>query len=150
MKLYLDTSVFGGYFDEEFKESTRKLFNEISQGKHEIFISFLTLEELDNAPKNIKELLTNIADKKLTHVSFSGEISELANKYLDNNVVTKKYIADALHIAAATISRSEIIISWNFKHMVNINRILRYNEINSKFGYKLIDIRTPKEVIYER
>ena len=150
MKLYLDTSVFGGFFDEEFKEITRILFKEIDEGNHQIVISNLTIEELATAPAGIRDLIEIIPDRYKEFVGMDEGIKFMANKYIEENVVSKKYLFDALHIALASFNRVDVLVSWNFKHMVNLNRIRQYNSVNFKYGYPVIDIRTPREVINEK
>jgi len=73
----------------------------------------------------------------------------LASRYISEGALTAKLYSDAQHIAIATILKVDSLVSWNFRHMVNFFRIKQYNAINLKFGYQIIDIRTPKEVIYE-
>lgn len=150
MRLYLDTSVFGGCFDAEFKEMTLPLFNEIRSGVHKIVISNITLEELDTAPPEVKKLIDEISFTQKEFVQINENVRKLANLYITEGVVTEKYYFDALHIATATINSVDLIISWNLKHMVNINRIRQYNAVNLKNNYPIIDIRTPLEVIYEK
>lgn len=149
MRLYLDTSVFGGYFDEEFSESTRKLFDEIFNRKHILIISALVEEELDLAPSKIKELFDKIPKSNIIRILPDTESKFLADEYIRQEVVSKKYFFDAFHIATAAINRVDFIVSWNFKHMVNINRIRKYNSVNLRLGYPIIDIRTPSEIIDE-
>lgn len=146
MRLYLDTSVFGGYFDEEFASETRKLFKRINNGEHQIYISELTRDELNSAPERIQYLLANIPKLSLFIAPLTEDVYKLAEKYVDDKIITEKYFADALHIAAATISRVDVLVSWNFKHMVNLYRIREYNSVNLKIGFPTIDIRTPQEV----
>jgi len=146
MRLYLDTSVFGGYFDEEFAAETRKLFNEIFGFKHNIILSEITLREIEGAPKKIQNLLNDIPKRIVSTVAINKEIVDLSTKYISKKVISEKFKADALHIATATIQRVDLIVSWNFKHMVNVRRIREYNSVNLSEGYPMIDIRTPKEV----
>ena len=61
-----------------------------------------------------------------------------------------KFFEDALHIAIATINKVDVLVSWNFKHIVNINRIRLYNSVNLKSGYSMIDIRSPREILTEK
>jgi hypothetical protein len=75
---------------------------------------------------------------------------ELADAYLREGAVGKGCLADAQHIAAATVARVNVLVSWNFKHIVNLKRIQWYNAVNCKEGYGLIDIRTPWEVLDEK
>ena len=72
---------------------------------------------------------------------------ELAEKYLKEKIVTTKFRADALHIAIATINKVDVLTSWNFKHIVNLNRIRQYNSVNLKYGHSLIEIRSPMEIV---
>ncbi len=146
MRLYLDTSVFGGYFDEEFALETRKLFDEIFELKHNLVLSEVTLREIEGAPQKIKNILNNIPKKVVIVASINREILELSNKYILKDIISAKNKADALHIATATIHRVDLIVSWNFKHMVNVRRIREYNSVNLSEGFPTIDIRSPKEV----
>lgn len=146
MRLYLDTSVFGGYFDEEFTKETRKLFKEIFDFKHNIILSEITLREIEGAPQKIQKLLNDIPKRIVSTVAINEEIVDLSKKYISKKVISEKFKADALHIATATIQRVDLIVSWNFKHMVNVRRIREYNSVNLSESYPIIDIRTPKEV----
>lgn len=149
MRLYLDTSVFGGYFDEEFAMSTKKLFDEIFRRKHKLIVSAIVEEEIELAPKRIKELFSKIPKSTIIKTYQDSESKFLADEYIKQEVVSKKYFFDAFHIAIATVNRVDFIVSWNFKHMVNINRIRKYNSVNLRLGYPVIDIRTPSEIIDE-
>ena len=149
MKFYVYTSVWGGYEDKEFSEWTKPFFHQARQGKFILVLSDVTLQELNKAPDNIKELPTTIPPEYLETTSITVEQLELSNKYIEEGVLTKKFYTDAQHIAIATILKVDSLISWNFTHMVNFFRIRQYNSINLKYGYSTIDIRTPKEIIYE-
>ena len=83
MKLYLDTSVFGGFFDEEFKEITRILFKEIDKGNHQIVISNLTIEELATAPEDIRNLIELIPNRYKEFVGMDESIKFMADKYIE-------------------------------------------------------------------
>jgi predicted nucleic acid-binding protein len=146
-KIYIDTSVFGGYFDPMFEEDTRILFEKIKLGQFHIIYSNITEEELLGAPIRVQELLPSILDNFKTKVELSEETVNLADSYLDENVVGRTSRQDCFHIALATIHEVDILVSWNFKHIVNVKRIRGYNAVNMKLGYKTIDIRSPKEII---
>jgi hypothetical protein len=148
MKFYVDTSVWGGHEDEEFEEWTVPFFEQARQGKFTIVISDVTVRELVPAPSRVRELTDSIPDAYLELVSLTKEQDNLAQQYIKEGALTPKYESDAQHIAIATVLKVESLISWNFKHMVNFFRIRQYNSINLKFGYSIIDIRTPKEIIY--
>lgn len=143
---YLDTSVFGGYFDEEFSENTIPFFERIIDERIQIYISQLLIAELAGAPNEVRELLNQIPSKQLTFIELTEEARALANKYIEENVVGYTSRADCQHIAMATLAKVEVLVSWNFKHIVNLDRIRGYNGINLLMGYSTIEIRTPKEI----
>lgn len=149
MKFYVDTSVWGGHEDEEFEEWTVPFFEQAREGKFSIVLTDLTLRELMPAPERVRKLTETIPDQFLELVSLNEEAELLAAHYINEGILTPKFQSDAQHIAMATILKVDSLVSWNFKHMVNFFRIKQYNSINLKFGYQTIDIRTPKEVIYE-
>ena len=144
-RIYLDTSVFGGQFDEEFKEHTIPLFDRITEGEFVILYSTVTQEELENAPDNVKELVKSLRAGQTEFIETTDEAIDLASEYISENVVGQTCYADCLHIALATIYRADFLISWNFKHIVNIQKIRGYNSINIKNGYKQLEIRSPRE-----
>jgi len=144
-KLYLDTSVFGGHFDEEFAEFTIPLFERLDNGEFILLFSSVTQDELENAPKNVRELVTKIKAVRTEFLEVTDEAVNLASEYIEEKVVGQTSYADCLHIALATINRADYLISWNFKHIVNVQRIMGYNSINIKNGYKQLEIRSPRD-----
>lgn len=148
-RIYIDTSVIGGCFDDEFTEHSNKLFEEFKSGKKIAVISNITALELDNAPEQVKNKIREIPEQFLERISISIEAEELAQKYLDEKVISKKFTEDAWHIAIATIENIDVLVSWNFKHIVNLKRIHGYNGVNLKEGYRSIEIRTPREILDE-
>ncbi|RLD77326.1 MAG: PIN domain protein [Bacteroidetes bacterium] len=143
-RIYIDTSVFGGYFDTEFCEDTIPFFEKIVSNKVEIVVSETLELEIYRAPEFIISFYENL--KNLVKVELTLEVENLAEKYIEEKVVGKTSLADCLHIAIATINNVDVLASWNFKHIVNLERIRGYNSINIREGYKLIEIRTPKEI----
>lgn len=144
-RLYIDTSVFGGYFDKEFEEHTKPLFERINRHDFTILYSSVTEEELTNAPEKVKKLVTELKSDWTEYLDVTSEAIVLASKYIKEKVVGKTSFADCLHISLATINRADFLVSWNFKHIVNIERIRGYNSINIKNGYKQLEIRSPRE-----
>ncbi len=142
---YLDTSVFGGYFDEEFAEFTIPLFERLARGEFMLLFSSVTQDELEGAPKNIRDLVTKIKKENTEFIEATDEAVNLATEYIAEKVVGQTSYADCLHIALATITRADYLISWNFKHIVNVQRIIGYNSINIKNGYKQLEIRSPRD-----
>ena len=111
---------------------------------------FLTLKELEEAPFQVRDSVKSIPLTNIEMIELNQEAILLAKKYIQEGAVTKKHLVDAQHIAIATVNRIELIASWNFKEMVNVYKIRQYNAVNLKYGYSLIDIRSPKELIYEK
>lgn len=146
-RIYIDTSIVGGYFDEEFKEATERLFERMA-GQEVIFIVSDLLDlELTYAPKEVRELLHNYSSNNFERIQLTNEAIELADRYIAEKVVGKSSLEDCRHIAMATINRVDVLASWNFKHIVNLDRIKGYNSVNLKLGYPMIEIRSPKDLI---
>ena len=134
LRIYIDTSVVGGYFDEEFKETTIKLFERLDL-------------ELINAPQQVREHLLKYSPDKFQRVELTEEAIKLANTYIDEKVVGKTSLEDCRHIALATIHKVDVLASWNFKHIVNLDKIKVYNSVNLRLGYTMIEIRSPKDLV---
>ena len=146
-RIYIDTSVVGGFFDEEFKEPTQKLFKRLENSEIKFVISDLLELELINAPKFVNKLLLNYPNDRFERIEMTEEIMNLAEQYIIEKVVGRTSLEDCRHIALATINRVDVLASWNFKHIVNLDRIKGYNSVNLKLGYPLIEIRTPQELV---
>ncbi len=146
-KIYIDTSVVGGFFDEEFKEPTQRLFKRLEDNEVKFVISDLLELELIQAPKHVNELLLKYPSNRFERIELTQEILNLADKYITEKVVGRTSIEDCRHIALATVNRVDVLASWNFKHIVNLDRIKGYNSVNLRLGYPTIEIRTPKELV---
>lgn len=146
-RIYIDTSVFGGYFDEEFAEHTIPLLDRLrlKQGEFILLFSSVTQDELENAPERVRNLVQSIPLKNTEFIQTMEDAVELATEYITEKVVGHTSYADCLHIALATINRADFLVSWNFKHIVNVQRIRGYSSINIKNGYKQLEIRSPRE-----
>ncbi len=149
LRVYIDTSVVGGCLDEEFKGDSVQLFDEFVKGAKTLVISDVLLFELEGAPEEVKNILRKVPTENIEYVSLNEESITLANTYIEEGAVAEKSLSDAHHIAIATVERVDVLVSWNFKHIVNINRIHLLNSANLKLGYPILDIRSPKEVLYE-
>jgi len=146
-RIYIDTSILGGFFDKEFENETKLLFQRLENREIVFVISDVLMGELENAPEKVKTLLDNYSNDYIEKVPLTGEARELANKYIAENVVGRTSLDDCRHIALATINKVDVLASWNFKHIVNLIRIRGYNAVNLKNGYTPIEIRNPKELI---
>lgn len=147
MTVYADTSTIGGCFNEEFREWSVALVEEFKIGKKLIMLSDLTLQELELARDEVREKVKEIPKKNQRAIGVTDEAIALAETYIKEGALTIKSYNDALHIALATLNNAGVLASWNFKHIVNLNRIRLYNSINLKLGYRMIEIRTPREIL---
>jgi predicted nucleic acid-binding protein len=146
-RIYIDTSIVGGYFDEEFEAETTLLFKRLYNKEIIFVISDLMEIELDRAPERVKNLLLAYPNECFERVKLTEEAKELGEMYVKENVVGPTSIEDCYHIAIATINNVDVLASWNFKHIVNFTRIKGYNSVNLKNGYNLLEIRNPKDLV---
>jgi len=144
--IYVDASVFGGKFDAEFELWTDLFFKKVFKSDLQLLYSDVAEEELINAPQSVRDFVKSIPEKNLCQIQLSEEAILLAEKYLQEKVVSNSSRADCYHIAMATIFKADLLVSWNFKHIVNIQRIHGYHAVNLMNGYQTIEIRNPREV----
>ena len=147
MLLYLDTSVFGGYFEPEFEEWTVPLFRQLEQRKHRLLFSDIVETVLIEAPLRVRQLAVESRSRNATAIVTDQAALDLAARYLKEKVVGKTSFNDCRHIALATLHNADVLVSWNFKHIVNVERILGYNSVNTRLGHRILDIRSPREII---
>ena len=146
-RIYIDTSIVGGYFDEEFIEATTKLFERLNNNEIIFVVSDLLELELINAPQHVREFLLSFSAEKFQRVELSEEAIKLADTYIYEKVVGKTSVEDCRHIALATINKVDVLASWNFKHIVNLERIKGYNSVNLRLGYSMIEIRSLRDLV---
>jgi predicted nucleic acid-binding protein len=146
-RIYIDTSVIGGCFDKEFKEWSDKLFDEFRTGNKIAVISDITLDELSFSRLEVRNQLDTIPNNFKEYILNDEQSEELADMYIKEKAVTQKSHEDALHIAIATINKVDVLVSWNFKHIVNLDRIRKYNAVNLMNGYSMLEIRNPREIL---
>ncbi|MBK5275544.1 MAG: hypothetical protein JJE30_10895 [Desulfuromonadales bacterium] len=145
--IYVDTSVFGGCFDEEFSEDSAAFFEMVRCGIHSILISDVVLEELEEAPARVKDLVMSLPEQSVEYISVSEEIIRLRDAYLAAGILGPKWIDDMTHVAAATVCRADAIVSWNFRHIVRLDKMKAYNQVNLLNGYGILTIISPKEAV---
>ena len=146
-RIYTDTSVIGGCLDPEFEEASKLLMEAFKHGEATIVLSSLTSLELQSAPAAVRAVLEDVSEVHREYVELTEEAAELAHSYIDSGVIGSVNRVDAEHIAIATTSRVDVLVSWNFRHIVNLQRIQAYNSVNLGQGYSILEIRTPREVI---
>jgi predicted nucleic acid-binding protein len=147
LRVYADTSVFGGCFDDEFRAESVRFFDEVRSGRFVVVVSDVTLDELSLAPESVRRILADLLPSRVEVVNSSEESNELKQAYLDAGVVGPASRNDAAHIALATIFGAELVVSWNFKHIVHFEKIAGYEGVNSLRGYRSPKIYSPREVV---
>ena len=148
-RIYLDTSVIGGCMDEEFREPSRRLIEKCARGEVTLVVSSVTLEELEAAPRSVRDVLRSIPLENLERIEVTEEVQNLADRYIESGALAEPMRTDADHIAAATVAGVDTLASWNFRHMVNLWRIRKYGAVNQRMGYLPVDMRSPKELADE-
>jgi len=145
-RAYIDASVFGGAFDEEFTEDSRAFFDQVDQARFVILTSGLVADELAEAPAEVREFFDRLL-AKAELVEVDGPALALQAAYLDAGILTPKWADDALHVALATVAGADLIVSWNFRHIVHYDKAPKYNAVNALHGYRQVAIHSPSEVI---
>ena len=148
-RIYTDTSVIGGCLDAELEQASRLLMNAFERGEAIMVLSDLTALELLAAPAAVRAVAERVPDVHREHVGMTSEAVALADRYIAAGAVGMANRIDARHIALATVSHVNVLVSWNFRHIVNLWRIQAYNSVNLREGYSMLEIRTPREVVID-
>lgn len=146
-RIYLDTSVFGGCFDVEFADDSKALFELVLNRSYIVVVSDIILEELEDAPVHVRDLLISLPENTREFIVLSEEMVQLRNEYLEAGILGPRWIDDLTHVAAATVSRVDAIVSWNFRHIVRLDKMKLYNRVNLLNGYGILTIISPKEAL---
>ena len=144
-RIYIDTSVIGGYHDTLFEVATKQLFERIANKEFDVYFSEINEAELTNAPEHVKAVKNLIPAECYHYITVTDEVEILCESYISENALGRASQNDAYHIALASANRIDCLISWNFKHIVNYDKIRMFNAVNMRMGYPLIDIRSPLE-----
>jgi len=151
LRLYLDSSVLGATFDTESKERvsvTQGFLKWLSKRGHTACISGVTLEEIGKAPTRIRSgIEQTLRSLRLEILAETNDAKRLASAYLAARAVPQNSIADARHIAVASVHNVDALVSWNFQHMVNLFRRRKVHAVNLTHGKPLIDIVSPIELL---
>ena len=145
-RVYLDTSVVGGCFDREFAVWSLALMDDFRAGRFRPLLSALLAAELENAPPDVRALHQELVGLAEPALALGSEAFELADRYGAHRIVPERYRNDMLHIALATVGDADIVVSWNFRHIVRFDKIRQFNAVNLEAGYKPIAIHSPREV----
>lgn len=145
-KVYIDTSVIGGCFDQDFAVWSNGLFQDFKEGNFIPVVSGIVEIEISKAPVNVQKKYDELIGMNAQFLKNSSEAINLAEIYKERKILTPKYFDDGMHIALATIAEVDILVSWNFKHIVHYDKIRMFNAIHMELGYKTLTIYSPMEV----
>jgi hypothetical protein len=145
-RIYIDTSVIGGCFDPEFAEWSNGLMQDFRNNCFKPLLSQVTAAEINEAPKIVQIIYAELVALKAEVVMVSESALELADEYQSRGILTPNFYNDGLHIAIATVAEADVLVSWNFKHIVRLDKIRLFNAVNLEHGYKALQIYSPREV----
>lgn len=146
ISIYIDTSVIGGCCDPEFSEWSLGLLTDFQSGAFSLILSELTEAEIEDAPAEVKRIYKEFQKIATDILELTAEAADLADAYLQHGILSENFLNDARHIAIATVSGTDLVVSWNFKHVVHFEKIQQFNAVNIASGYKPISIFSPREV----
>ncbi len=147
-RVYVDTSVLGECFDPEFAEWSNGLIQDFRNGEFEPMLSEVTAAEVQNAPEPVQVLYAELVTIGAEILEIGENALELADEYQQRNILTPKFYADGLHIALATVAEADLLVSWNFRHIVRFDKIRLFNAVHLEYGYKILSIHSPREVTF--
>ena len=150
-RVYLDTSVLGGCFDPEFAEWSNGLMQDFREGRFAPVLSEVTAAEVQQAPERVQVVYAELLAIGAGVVQVTEGALELADAYQERGILTPRFYDDGLHIAVATVAEVDVLTSWNFRHIVHFDKIRRFSAVNIEYGYRPLQIFSPREVMtYDR
>ena len=149
LRVYVDTSVIGGCEDREFAAPSRRFFDHVRHGRVTVLVSQIVIAELAAAPSAVQILLPSLPEGAVEILDVTPEILSLRDRYVEAGIVGPRWADDAAHVAAATVARVDAIVSWNFRHLVRLDKMRAYNQINLLNGYGIVTIVSPLEVAFD-
>ena len=145
-RLYVETSVIGGCFDQEFAPWSNSLMQDFRRGLFLPILSDVTAAEVESAPENVRRLHTELLSISSEVMSVDAEALDLLSAYQARSVLGNRFRIDMLHVALATIAEVDVLVSWNYRHLLRLDRIRLFNAVNLELGYKPLAIHSPREV----
>ena len=145
-RIYIDTSVVGGCFDKEFAPWSNGLVKDIRLGHFKCVVSEIVSAEIVDAPLTVRQKYDEICGVAEEELFLTEDVEVLFNAYRKHRILTDKFRNDMLHIAFATHAKVDIVVSWNFKHIVHFDKIRQFNAVNIEQGYQILAIHSPREV----
>ena len=146
LRIYIDTSVLGGCFDPEFEPWSNGLMRDFRVGRLAPVLSDVTAAEVASAPGPVRELHQEMLALAGSVLPVTLEVLGLVGKYEARQILGARWRADMQHIALATIAGVDSLVSWNFRHIVRLEKIRLFNAVNVESGYRALSIRSPREV----
>ena len=146
LRIYIDTSVIGGCFDSEFSKWSNSLMNDFAAGTFIPLLSDVIAAEIEDAPEEVRRKYDDLVRSEHEFSLVTEEVVELADAYQQREILTSKFYDDGLHIALASVAEADLLVSWNFRHIVRFEKIRLFNSVNLELGYKPLQIYSPREV----
>jgi predicted nucleic acid-binding protein len=148
--LYLETSVIGAYLDngEPFRRDLTIRWWEHEMPEYRSVVSQLVIRELERVPEPHRTGYLKLA-AQLEQVELTDEAAILAEGYIARGIFHRKYIADALHVAVASVHKIDYLVTWNFGHLANVRRQARVRLFNTAAGFFVPMIVTPEFLVSE-
>ena len=146
LRVYIDTSVIGGCFDDSFSKWSNGLMKDFRLGHFRPVVQELVSVEIEKAPENVRNKYAEIVDYGAEVLVITNEVLNLVEAYRKHRILGVRFGNDLLHIALATVHQADILVSWNFKHIVHFEKIQQFNKVNERMGFKSIAIYSPREV----
>jgi hypothetical protein len=146
LRIYLDTSVVGGCFDAQFARWSNSLIKDFAAGAFLPILSDVLAAEIQDAPEPVRQKYADLLSGEHELAAVTEEAIELAEAYQRREILTPKYYDDGLHIALASVAEADLLVSWNFRHIVHFDKIRMFNSVNLELGYKPLQIYSPREV----
>ena len=147
LRVYVDTSVIGGCFDPEFEEWSLSLWEDFRSNRYIPVVSDVTAAEVLPAPEFVRDQYAELLSFSAENIVVTEEALALVADYEAHCVLSSRFHNDMLHIALATVAEVDVLVSWNFRHIVRLDKIRLFNAVNLEQGYKTIQIYSPREVI---
>ena len=150
-RVYIDTSVIGGCYDIEFRDWSNLLMDNFRMGYFKPVVSQTVAFEIKDAPEQVRRKYDQLLDEYDAQVlTIDGECENLVKAYQRHKILSNQFIDDMTHIAVATVNKIDILVSWNFKHILRYNKVSQFNSVNIDEGYQPLAIHSPREVAYEK
>lgn len=145
-RVYTDTSVIGWCFDAEFSPWSNGLMRDFQLKNFIPVVSDVITTEIDDAPEHVRLKYAELLALYPEILETDEQALTLSEIYQQRNILTRKFYDDGVHIALATIAEVDVLVSWNFKHIVHLDKIRLFNAVNIEHGYKQLQIYSPREV----